>query len=89
MPATDWPELLLDQTRVPSASRRTKLPLNVSSRVAFSLTGRSRLAAQTTCAIPFSVKVIPAPLLVWTMNTAKRNTRQGGAQKNPAAKEGP
>uniref|UniRef100_A0A8R7PFY1 Uncharacterized protein n=1 Tax=Triticum urartu TaxID=4572 RepID=A0A8R7PFY1_TRIUA len=64
MPATDRPELLLDQTRLASASRRTKFPSKESSRVAFSLTGRARLADQTTCGVPVVGMVILAPLLV-------------------------
>uniref|UniRef100_A0A0D3FTZ1 Uncharacterized protein n=2 Tax=Oryza TaxID=4527 RepID=A0A0D3FTZ1_9ORYZ len=87
MPCTDRPEVPLDQTSLPLAfSRRTRSPSPVSSRVASSPRGLPLLAHQITS---FTATGNKAPLLVKTMKTAKMNSRQGGVQKNPAAKEGP
>jgi hypothetical protein len=87
MPATDRPELLVDQTGLSSASRSSKFPSEVNLSVAFSLTGRARFADQTILPGETGPNV-PSLMLTLTMKTAKKYKLHVAldveAQVNPA-----
>jgi hypothetical protein len=71
IPATDWFEVFVDQTRLPSVSQSRRSPLAVKLRVAFSRTGRPRFADQTICRVPAFGQVRKPPLSTWRMQMPK------------------
>ena len=89
MPATELPDVVVDQTSEPSKSLRTRFPSLLNCTDEFSFTGRYLLAVQTILGVAEALKAGSFGSPMDIKKTAKRKTLQGAVQMKPQPKDGP